>query len=126
MCGLCHSEYKGLGIPHDRSRLLSSSSLLFCKMTVSVITSPPKQVRQFQLQSHMENLFEPDGPCSLTSSAESKNTGLASPRPALGERRAAGPPISFPCPSQACQRRAKPKKIRPAVAFGQAKTRTVW
>lgn len=70
----------------------------------------PKQVRQFQLRSCMEDLLEPDGLCSLTSSAESKNTGLASPRPALGERRAAGPPISFPCPSQACQRRAKPKK----------------
>lgn len=70
----------------------------------------PKQVRQFQLQSHMEDLLEPDGPCSLTSLAELKNTGLASPRPALGERRATGPPISFPCPSQACQRRAKPKK----------------
>lgn len=32
-----------------------------------------------------------------------KNTGLASPRPTSGEQRAAGPPISFPCPSQACQ-----------------------
>lgn len=69
----------------------------------------PVQIRQFQLQSRMEDLLEPDGLCSLTSSAESKNTGLASPRPALGERRATGPPISFPCPSQACQRGAKPK-----------------
>lgn len=90
-----------------RSELRSNSSLLFCKMTVSVITSPN---RQFQLRSRMEDLWEPDGLCSLTSSAESKNTGLASPRPALGEWRAAGPPISFPCPSQACQRGAKPKK----------------
>lgn len=69
----------------------------------------PIQVRQFQLRSHMEDLLEPDGLCSLTSLAEPKNTGLASPRPALGEWRAAGPPISFPCPSQACQREAKPK-----------------
>lgn len=69
----------------------------------------PVQIRQFQLQSRMEDLLEPDGLCSLTSSAESKNTGLASPRPALGERRVTGPPISFPCPSQACQRGAKPK-----------------
>lgn len=66
------------------------------------------------------------GHALLQARPESKNTGLASPRPALGERRATGPPISFPCPSQACQRRAKPKKIRPAVAFRPAERRTVW
>lgn len=33
----------------------------------------------------MEDLLEPDGLCSVTSSTESKNTGLASPRPALGK-----------------------------------------
>lgn len=81
-------------------QLLLSSSLI----------SDQAQARQFQLQSCVEDLLEPDGPRSLTSSVEFKNTGLAAPRAALGEQRATGPPISFPCPSQACQRRAKPKK----------------
>lgn len=81
-------------------RLILSSSLI----------NDQAQARQFQLQSCVEDLLEPDGPRSLTSSGEFKNTGLAAPRTALGEQRATGPPISFPCPSQACQWRAKPKK----------------
>lgn len=42
----------------------------------------------------------------------------------VGGSKAAGPPISFPCPSQACQRGAKPTKIRHAVAFGQGQDST--
>lgn len=104
----CTKDVQGLQRPMTSTTALKLFPVVLQNDCIS--DHVPKQVRQIQLRSRMEDLLEPDGLCSLTSSAESKNTGLASPRPALGEQRAAGPPISFPCPSQACQRRAKPKK----------------
>lgn len=101
--------------------------LLFCKKRLYLWLWPSKQLRQFQLKSHMENLFEPDGPCSLTSSGRVKKTlGWLLPGLLWGN----GERLVHPFPFLALPRHVRdepsPKKSRPAVAFGPTESRTVW
>lgn len=68
-------------------------SCCFATMTISDQTGP-KLTRQFQLQSHIEDLLEPDGRCSLTSSSQ-KTLGWLLPGLLWGNRERLVHPFPF-------------------------------
>lgn len=123
LCSLQNSVMFGHHKPNDVHKVLPCC---FAKMTVST-DHVPKQVRPFLLRSRIEDLLEPDGLRCLTSSTQSKNTGLAAPRLySGGTQRGLVHPFPFLALPRHVREEPSQKKIRPAVAFGQAGTRTVW